>query len=79
MREVARRRVRETVEDAVYVEQKIKHFNREGSEFWKVVKVPEFVKREVESDLVEYVCEACNETRHVRDNEQTCSPDTKPS
>ena len=61
--------MRERVEDVVYTKQKIKHFNREGSEFWKEVEMPDFVECEVEVDLVEYVCEGCQKRHQVRENE----------
>jgi uncharacterized UBP type Zn finger protein len=67
LREVARKRIRETVEDVVYVIQKIKKFNREGSENMETVKVPEFVEREFEMDVVEYVCDQCGTTQTVRE------------
>jgi hypothetical protein len=62
VREVSRKRIRETVEEVVYVIQKIKKFNREGAENMETAKVPEFVEREVEVDLVHLVCDQCNWT-----------------
>ena len=72
-REIARERKRETVEDVVYVEQTIKKFNREGSENMETARIPEFVEREVEVDIVTYRCEETNETKEVRENEETIS------
>lgn len=69
MRVVSETRVRETVEDVVYVTKKIKRFNREGSENMQQSQVPEFVTREVDVDRIEYRCEQCFETQVVRKNE----------
>ncbi len=66
LREVARQRECEVIEDVVYVEQTIKKFNREGAENLEIVKIPEFLEREVEFDLVEYICDICNTTQTLR-------------
>lgn len=71
--EVSRRRVRETIEDVVYVEQKIKKFNREGSENMETIRVPEFEERTVDVDLVEYRCESCGQNFATRENELAVS------
>lgn len=73
LREIARQRVRETVEEVVYVEQLIKKFNREGAENMEKVRIPEFVEREVEVDLVKCACDACGTEQVVRENEKTIS------
>ena len=70
-REVSRTRVRDTVEDVRYVKQMVKHFNREGSEFYKEMAMPEFVEREVEFDRVEYRCDQCGRTLIASENEVT--------
>lgn len=69
VREVSRQQVRETIEDVVYVEQKIKKFNREGAENMEIVRIPEFEERDVTFDLVEYRCQSCGWTQAVRENE----------
>lgn len=71
LREVSRVRRRETVEDVVYMMKKIKKFNREGSETIEEVRMPEFVERQVEVDVVEYACDACGTTQSARENEVT--------
>jgi len=68
LHEAFRRQIQETVEDVVYVIQKIKKFNREGAENMETVKIPEFVERAVEVDLVEYVCDQCGWTLTVRES-----------
>ena len=73
LRETHRQRVRETVEDVVYVTRTIKKFNRQGAENMEAVRVPEFVEVEVEVDLVEYVCDKCNTSQTVRENEKPVS------
>jgi hypothetical protein len=67
--EVSRQQVRETIEDVIYVEQKIKKFNREGSENMETIRIPEFEEREVCVDLVEYQCAGCGWKQTVRENE----------
>jgi uncharacterized UBP type Zn finger protein len=74
LREVSRDRVRETVEDVVYVIQKIKKFNREGAENMETVKIPEFVERAVDVDLVRYACDQCGSTETVRENPAAAGP-----
>ena len=66
-REVSRDRVRETIEDVTYVEQTIKKFNREGSENMEKIRIPEFTTREIDVDLVTYVCDETNEVRTVHE------------
>lgn len=66
MREVSRRRISETTEEVVYVRQRIKHFTREGSEFWAEVDIPDLIEKTVEVDIVEYRCDNCQETATVR-------------
>lgn len=66
MREASRRLTREVREDVVYVRQRIKHFNREGSEFWAEIDVPDIVERMVEIEIVEYRCDDCREVATVR-------------
>ena len=79
LREVARERVREIVEDVVYRIQKIKKFNREGAENLETVKIPEFVEREVEVDLVQYACDQCGTTVTAREGpEASVTPGTTP-
>ena len=70
MEQVRRVRTRKTVEEVVYVKERIKHFNREGSEYWAEVEVPDIVEKEVELDSVEYKCKECGETKVV-DEETT--------
>lgn len=57
------RSITETVEEVVYVKQRIKHFNREGSEYWDEVSVPDLVEREVTRCCVEWVCRSGGKTR----------------
>ena len=52
--EVSRCIVRETIEDILYQKERIKHFDREGSEFWAEVSVPTIVEREVETEVLEF-------------------------
>jgi hypothetical protein len=66
-REVTRKRVRETIEEVVYKIQKIKKFNREGAENMETVKIPEFVERPTDVDVVEYVCDECGWADSVRE------------
>jgi hypothetical protein len=68
LREISRNRTRETIEEVVYKIQKIKKFNREGAENMETVKIPEFVDRVVEVDLVQYVCDQCGSTLTVRED-----------
>lgn len=62
-RRLGERSVSETVEEVVYVKQRIKHFNREGSEYWDEVSVPDLVEREVTRRYTEWQCEHCGRTR----------------
>lgn len=67
MQERSRTRSKETVEEVVYTKQKIKHFNREGSEFWAETSIPDLVEKTVEFDNIEYECVACNESKTVKE------------
>lgn len=69
VQEVSRAQARETIEEVVYVEQKIKKFNREGAENMETIRIPEFEEREVSVDLVKYTCESCGWSQTVRENE----------
>ena len=64
--EVSRNTLRETVEEVVYSKQKIKHFDRHGSEFWDEIEVPDIVEREVEVIEIAYRCAECGEQKTVR-------------
>jgi hypothetical protein len=66
LRETSRRRVRELVEDVIYKIQRIKKFNREGSETMETVKIPEFVEHEVDVEIVDYACDECGTTHTIR-------------
>lgn len=57
------RDITETIEEVVYVKQRIKHFNREGSEYWDDVSVPDLVEREVTRQFAEWRCSKCGEKR----------------
>jgi len=65
-KEVSRRSVQEHVEDVVYQKERIKHFDREGSEFWAEIDVPTIVEREVAIEIIEFRCDVCGETKVVR-------------
>ena len=65
MEEGSRSRETVKVEEVVYVKERIKHFNREGSEYWDEISVPDLVVKEVEVDRVEYLCPQCSETKSV--------------
>jgi len=52
---------REKVEEVVHVVERIKHFDREGSEFWTEIKVPDIVIKEVPRWRIEYHCPICGE------------------
>jgi len=73
LREVSRQRENRVVEKVVYKTERIKHFNREGSEFWGEVKVPDIEEQEVEMECISYVCDQCNESTVVEEEVQ--SPD----
>lgn len=68
MREESRTRHRETVEEVVYTVQKIKHFDRHGSEFWAETNIPDLVEKVVEYDQVQFLCDACGEEKLVRED-----------
>lgn len=65
MKEAKRSRVTATVEEVVYVQERIKHFDRNGSEYWAEMKIPDLIEKQVEVDRVIYTCEACNEQKTV--------------
>jgi hypothetical protein len=65
-RETSRKRVKEAVEDVVYKKERIKHFDREGSEFWTEIEVPDIVVRELDVEVVEYRCDQCGENDVIR-------------
>ena len=67
MREHARSRHKEIIEDVVYTKQKIKHFDRNGSEYWAETNIPDLVEKTVEFDKVEYICEPCDERQTVKE------------
>ena len=69
VQELSRQRIRETIENVVYVEQRIKKFNREGSENMEVIRIPEFEEQLVEVDIVEYNCSQCGYSFTQRENE----------
>src|SRR5947209_6093214 len=76
LHEVSRRCVRELVEDVVYKIQRIKKFNREGAETMETVKIPEFVEREVDVEIIDYVCDECGTTHTIR-TAQPAAPDAR--
>jgi hypothetical protein len=59
LREVARLPREETVEEVVHVRRRVKQFNREGSEHWTEMEVPEFIERIVRFVEVSYRCDTC--------------------
>ena len=67
MSEVSRKRISETIEEVVYNKQKIKHFDRNGSEYWAEVSVPDIHEKQVEVDRIEYRCDQCNETKMINE------------
>ena len=68
MREVSRKRVSEVIEEVIYVEQKIKKFDREGSETIELARMPEFVEREIEYHAVTFGCDACGHREVIRED-----------
>ena len=56
---------REKVEEVVHVVERIKHFDRVGSEFWTEMKVPDIVVKEVRRWRIEYRCPVCDEQREA--------------
>jgi|TARA_B100001964_G_scaffold241184_1_gene312905 hypothetical protein len=76
MNESSRSRTIERVEEVVYTKQKIKHFDRNGSEFWQETNVPDLVEKEVKLDSVVYVCAICGETQTV--TEELTEPSNVP-
>ncbi len=68
MEETGRSRETTTIEEVVYVKERIKHFNREGSEYWADMKIPDLVEKEVEIEHIQYCCPQCNEEKTI--NEQ---------
>jgi uncharacterized UBP type Zn finger protein len=65
MKETGRSRETITIEEVVYKKERIKHFNREGSEYWAEVDIPDLVEKQVEVDRIHYVCDTCNEAKTV--------------
>jgi len=66
MQEVSRRSVQETIEDVIYQKERVKHFDREGSEFWAEIKVPVIAEREVTVEIIEFRCAFCGEAKTIR-------------
>jgi uncharacterized UBP type Zn finger protein len=56
-----------TVEEVVYVKERIKHFNREGSEYWAEVSVPDIVESTQDINRIEYFCGQCDESKVVEE------------
>lgn len=67
MKETGRSRETATVEEVIYVKERIKHFNREGSEYWAEVDIPDLVEKQVEMEHIKYFCEECNEEKTVEE------------
>ncbi len=67
MKETGRTRGKTTIEEVVYKKERIKHFNREGSEYWAEVNIPDLVEKEVEVDRIDYLCDQCNEKKTVEE------------
>jgi hypothetical protein len=67
MNEVSRTRIRKTVEEVVYVKERIKHFDREGSEYWAEVKVPDVVEKELDVIRIAYSCIECGESKVIEE------------
>jgi hypothetical protein len=66
MQEVSRQSVQETIEDVIYQKERIKHFDREGSEFWTEIDVPIIAERETTVEIIEYRCCLCGDVKTVR-------------
>ncbi len=64
--EISRKTIKETLEEVVYRREKIKHFDREGSEFWTELNVPDLIEREVEIDIIVFRCSCCGESSTLR-------------
>lgn len=67
MDEVERSRDTTTIEEVVYAKERIKHFDRNGSEYWAEVSVPELVEKQVEVERIRYLCPECNENKTVEE------------
>ncbi|MFQ5511460.1 MAG: hypothetical protein ACE5EO_06380 [Candidatus Krumholzibacteriia bacterium] len=67
MKQVGLTRTSRTVEEVVYVKERIKHFNREGSEYWAEVNVPDIVEKTQEMNRIEYSCDECGESAVVEE------------
>lgn len=65
MQETSRSRETTTVEEVIYVKERIKHFNREGSEYWADVNIPDLIEKQVEVNRITYFCSQCNEEKSV--------------
>ena len=63
---VSRRFEEETIEEVVYQKERIKHFDREGSEFWAEIEVPNIIEHSAEVEVISYRCDTCGETRIVQ-------------
>jgi hypothetical protein len=70
----AKTEFRENVEEVVHVIERIKHFDREGSEFWTEMKVPDLVMREVVRWRLEYHCSTCGERRETVSDRRPSEP-----
>jgi hypothetical protein len=66
MREVAQTRERISEEVVVYRPQRIKHFDREGSEYWAEVKMPDIELRDCNYAVVDWRCDACGASQRER-------------
>ncbi|TVR99176.1 MAG: hypothetical protein EA406_04200 [Rhodospirillales bacterium] len=64
--ERSRQRLHQRIEQVVYIKQRIKHFNREGSEFWTDMEIPDLVETDVEVDEFEVACGACGHVQRAR-------------
>ena len=67
VREVSRTRSTSIVENVIYRKERIKHFNREGSEFWTEIKIPDIEEKRVEMERIEYHCDECGENKTLEE------------
>lgn len=65
MTETGRVRSSVKIEEIVYKKERIKHFDREGSEYWAEIEVPDLVEKEVDVDRINYTCHECTENKTV--------------
>jgi len=49
----------EVRESVIYNKQKIKHFDREGSEFWTEISVPDLVEETSYLNVLTLICSDC--------------------